>query len=191
MLKDIIKASRSYRSFDRSVRIEKERLLSWIDTARMTPSTMNRQAIKYKVCHTDEECARCRALVRFGAALPNRTMPPEGHEPTAYIIIAVDKDIAPNYTLFFKDTGIVAQTIMLLAAEEGFGGCMLGSGDPEAIAKEFSLPESIVPTLVLALGRPDEQVELCEVGKDGKTAYFRDESNTHFVPKRPLVELLL
>ena len=68
---------------------------------------------------------------------------------------------------------------------------MLGSGDPQRISEEFSLPENIVPTLVLALGRPDERIELCEVDKDGKTSYFRDESNTHFVPKRSLEDLLL
>lgn len=191
MIKDTVKKSRSYRSFDRSVRISEEQLLEWVDTARITPSTMNKQAIKFKICFTDEDCKKCLSLVRFGAALPNKVMPPQGHEPTAYIIIAVDKDIAPNYTLFFKDTGIVAQTIMLQAAEQGFGGCMLGSGAPERIAEAFSMPENIVPTLVLALGRPDEQVELCEVGEDGSTTYFRDESNTHFVPKRALRDVLL
>ena len=191
MIKDIVKANRSYRSFDRNVRISEEQLLEWIDTARITPSTMNKQAIKFKICFTDEDCKKCLSLVRFGAALPNKVMPPKDHEPTAYIIIVVDKEIAPNYTLFFKDTGIVAQTVMLQAAEAGFGGCMLGSGAPERIAEAFSMPENIVPTLVLALGRPDEQVELCEVGEDGSTTYFRDESNTHFVPKRALRDVLL
>lgn len=191
MIKEIVKKSRSYRSFDRSVRISEEQLLSWVDTARITPSTMNKQAIKFKLCYTEEDCKMCLSLLRFGAALPNKVMPPKGHEPTAYIIITVDKDIAPNYTLFFKDTGIVAQTIMLQAAEEGFGGCMLGSGAPDVIAEAFGMPENIVPTLVLALGRPDERVELCEVGDNGSTTYFRDENNTHFVPKRSLRDVLL
>lgn len=190
MIKDIVKASRSYRAFDKSVKISKEKLCEWVDIARITPSTMNRQAIKFKLCYTDEDCEKCLSLVRFGAALGVK-MPPENCEPVAYIIIAVDTDIAPNVPLYFKDTGIVAQTIMLAAAEEGFGGCMLGSGAPEKIAEAFELSKNIVPTLVLALGKPAERVELCEVAENGSVAYFRDENNTHFVPKRSLEDILL
>ena len=190
MIKELVLANRSYRSFDRSVKISKEKLCEWVDIARITPSTMNRQAMKFKICYTEQDCEKCLSLVRFAGAL-KIPMPPKGHEPVAYIIIAVDTDIAPNYTLYYKDTGIVAQTIMLAAAEEGFGGCMLGSGAPEKIAEAFELPENIVPSLVLALGKPDEQVELCGVSEYGNVMYYRDESNTHFVPKRSLEDILI
>lgn len=190
MIKDIVLANRSYRSFDRSVKISREKLCEWVDIARITPSTMNRQAIKFKLCYTEDDCNKCMSLVRFGSALGVK-MPPEGHEPVAYIIVAVDTDIASDVHLYFKDTGIVAQTIMLAASEEGFGGCMLGSGAPDRIAEAFDLPKNIVPTLVLALGRPAERVELCEVAENGSTTYFRDENNTHFVPKRSLEDILL
>ena len=190
MIKDLVKSSRSFRSFDRSVSISKEMLTSWADVARITPSTMNRQAIKLKLCYTESDCEKCLSLVRFARALPF-PMPPKGHEPVAYVIIAIDTDLALDPTLYFKDTGIVAQTIMLAAAEEGFGGCMLGSGSPEEIAKAFDMPKNILPSLVLALGKPDERVELCEVSENGSIMYFRDENNTHLVPKRALEDILL
>ncbi|MBQ4137825.1 MAG: nitroreductase family protein, partial [Clostridia bacterium] len=47
MLKDLVIRNRSYRSFDRSERLTRERVLSYIDTARLTSSAVNLQPIKY------------------------------------------------------------------------------------------------------------------------------------------------
>ena len=41
MLKDLVKQSRSYRSFDPAVKITQEQLLEFADAARLTPSTTN------------------------------------------------------------------------------------------------------------------------------------------------------
>ena len=49
MLKDLVKQSRSYRSFDPAVKITQEQLLEFADAARLTPSTTNLQAIKFKL----------------------------------------------------------------------------------------------------------------------------------------------
>ena len=45
--------------------------------------------------------------------------------------------------------------------------------------------------LVLALGKPAEQVVLDTVGDDGDTRYWRDENEVHHVPKRSLEELII
>jgi len=43
---------------------------------------------------------------------------------------------------------------------------------------------------VIALGKPAETVQLVEA-VDGKTTYYRDENGVHYVPKRPLEDILL
>ena len=44
--------------------------------------------------------------------------------------------------------------------------------------------------LLLGLGVPDEQVVLVDA-KAGAVQYYRDENNVHYVPKRPLEELII
>ncbi len=185
----LVLRNRSYRSFDPRVAIPEALLLSFVNNARLTPSTMNKQPLKYKIVSDKEGCDVMLAGTRWAAALPHLALPPVGQGPTAYIIICRDTAISENNT-FDRDVGIAAQTIMLSATAAGFGGCMIATFSPQAVAEAVGLPEGILPVLVLGLGKPAEQVTLVPV-VDGKTAYFRDESGRHFVPKRALEDILL
>ena len=78
---------------------------------------------------------------------------------------------------------------MLSAAEEGFGGCIIGSGAPERLSETLRLPQNLVPVLVLGLGVPEDEVVLVE--SRGDTKYYRDENNIHYVPKRALEEIII
>ncbi|HAN44682.1 MAG TPA: nitroreductase, partial [Ruminococcaceae bacterium] len=117
--------------------------------------------------------------------------PAEGERPTAYIIICADKNIAPNVERFNMDVGIAAQTIMLAAAEKGLGGCMIGNYSKEALSDALKLPENICPALILALGKPNEQIILEDAKNEKDIGYYRDENNIHHVPKRTLDELII
>ena len=189
MIKDIVKQTRSYRSFDESRRISREQLVEFVDTARITASTRNMQPLKYRLVYTPEECATVLPLTGWAAGLKGIKMPPEGHAPTAYIVICCDMTLVDNHVPFLRDTGIAAQTIMLSATEKGLGGCMIGSFNAERVSEALSIPEGIKPLLVLGLGKPDEKVILVE-SEDGATAYWRDE-NAHYTPKRKLEDVIL
>ena len=56
MLKDLIRASRSYRSFDPEVRIDRNTLLDWVDCARLSPSSINLQMLKFRLVTSQAEC---------------------------------------------------------------------------------------------------------------------------------------
>ena len=79
---------------------------------------------------------------------------------------------------------------MLAAVEKGLGGCMIGNYDKEKLAAALKLPENLVPSLVLALGKPDEEITLLELEKGGDSKYFRKDGQ-HFVPKRRLKDIVL
>ena len=49
MIRDIVIESRSYRSFDESQKLGEEDLRTLIDTARLCPSAVNRQPLKYRL----------------------------------------------------------------------------------------------------------------------------------------------
>lgn len=190
MVSDLVKKSRSYRSFDSSVKVTREQLMRWADTARLTPSTTNLQAIKLKLVDEPDLVESMVEHTTLAAALRPLVLPPEGHHPTAFIVVCIDTSIAKNPTPFLKDVGITAQTILLCAAEEGLGGCMVGNFQPQEIQKVLGLSQDMLPSLCICLGKPDETVVLEEM-KDGSTAYYRDEAGVHHVPKRPLEEILL
>lgn len=190
MLKELLTKSRSYRSFDESVRIEKAQLVQWIDHTRLCPSSINLQMLKYRIVCDTAECEKVLGATRWAGKLKDTKLPPKGHAPTAYIVICADTDVIHNATQFGKDVGICAQTIMLAACEDGFGGCMIGSFVPETIADILSLPQSCVPTLILALGKPDETIVITDEASDGSVTYYR-ENGTHYVQKRRLENLII
>lgn len=184
MIRDLLLKSRSYRSFDSEYCVSRETLIELVENARYTPSSMNGQGLRYKLCYTKEDCDVLLSLVKLAAALPEYHFPPKGHEPTAYIVICAEKE------LYTRDVGIAAQTIMLSAAEKGLGGCMIGNYDPWAVGNALSLPEEMKPRLILCLGKPDEEIILEDAVSDD-LRYYRDENGVHHVPKKKAEELLL
>ncbi len=186
---ELVLRQRSYRSFDENVRISREELVSFVDHARLAPSSINMQPLKFKLCTEKEECDILLQNTKWALALRDITLPPEGHAPTAYVVICMDTAVSDK-PIFARDVGIAAELIMLSATEKGYGGCMIGSFSAQKLSEELRLPENIVPNLVLALGKPDETVTIVGVGEGG-TTYFRDETGRHFVPKRSLDDIIL
>lgn len=184
MIRELLLKNRSYRSFDSSFNISKETLLRFVDNIRYTPSTRNAQGLRFRLCCEKAECAKLLALTKWAGALKDRHFPPKGHEPTAYIVICAEQDI------FTRDVGIAAQTLMLSAAEEGLGGCMIGSFDTEKVSELLGIPTAQKPRLILALGKPDETVVI-EDAEDNNLTYYRDEQNIHHVPKLKTEDMLL
>ena len=188
-IKELVIQNRSCRSFDESRPITKEVMTELVDLARKTASGMNRQPLRYRILCEREEVAKMTAGCRF-ATLLGIPLPPAGQAPTGYIVIFTDAEAGSPTSLALKDVGIAAQTILLAATEQGFGGCMLGSFDPKALCQALGIEERYQPQLAIALGTPAEKFCLVEA-EDGSLAYFRDESNVHHVPKRPLDEVLI
>jgi len=188
---ELVKKSRSYRGFDESFRFNREMLERIVDITRFTPSSVNLQPLKYYIAYEQADLDKIQPLTLWAKALPQIELPHPGKCPTAFIVICQDTTISQNLQRFSRDVGIVAQTMLLYAAEQNLGGCMIGSFSPEKLSTALSLPETITPLLVVALGKPDETVVLTDVGEDGSVKYSRDENDVHYVPKRSLSDIIL
>ena len=68
---------------------------------------------------------------------------------------------------------------------------MIGALDREKLRAHFSLRPEIEVSLVLALGKPVEDVRIVDVPANGSIRYYRDDAGVHYVPKRSLGELIL
>ncbi len=184
----LVEKSRSYRRFDENRRIPRETIIGLVNIARLCPSARNQQPLRYIVSTDPMQTAKIRSCLLFALGLPDWGGPVAGERPVAYITI-VTEDVCTSYTPY--DIGIAAQTMMLAAAEQGFGGCMFGSIKKEELKAVLSLPVHYEIQLVLAFGYPAETVVLETVGNDGETNYWRDEDGVHHVPKRALEDILI
>jgi len=186
-LMDLVSRTRSYRRFDESHRIGHSTLEDLVSLARLSASGANRQPLKYLLFSSPEDCARVFPSLLWAAYLKEWDGPGHGERPSAYIIILGDKEIAEGFGV---DHGIAAQSIMLGATEAVLGGCMIASIRREKLRDELNIPERFEILLVLALGKPVENVIIDEI-KNGDVKYWRDEKKNHHVPKRSLKELII
>lgn len=188
-MEELVLANRSFRAFDEQKPITKEIMTELVDLARRCPSGMNRQPLRYRILSEWEEIDTMLGNCRFGGRLGVK-LPPDGGRPTGFILIFGDSEAQSPETLALKDVGIAAQTILLAAAERGFGGCMLGSFDPARLNADFGIPPRYTPYLAIALGKPTETVRLTDP-REGSLCYYRDGANIHYVPKRNLEDILI
>lgn len=187
MLYDLIYKTRSYRNFKSSVKYSKDQIEDIINLCRFTPSTANRQSVKFAFACDDELCGKVFPLLHWAGYLSEKP-PYNGNVPTAYILLCCDLNIAENPIEI--DVGICAQTIVLGAMEQGIGACMIGSFDKKKMSNLFGLSDNLYPRLIIALGEPNEKIVITDI-KDGDIKYYRDEDKTHYVPKRTLEELII
>lgn len=191
MLKDLVLKNRSYRGFDESVKVTRQQLEDIVECARLTPFSQNFQAFKYFLSCDGETNGKIQPLTGWARWLQPMELPHPGRYPQGFIVMCYDKRIGPGVDRFWKDVGIVAQTMMLAATEMGLGGCMIGNFSPDAVNKALRLGDDFQVVLILAIGKPNEKVVLTEVGEDGDINYYRDENDVHYVPKRKLEDLII
>lgn len=191
MFKDLVRKNRSYRGYHENRRMTREELEEFVDCARLCPSSVNGQPFRYYLAWEKEEVDRIQKMTKWARALPQMTLPHEGMCPTGFIVILQDTNIGPSLARYQKDVGIVAQTMLLAAAEAGLGGCMIGNFSADEVKTGLNLPEHLAPMLIVAFGEPAEEIVLTEIEEGESTAYYRDENDVHYVPKRKLSDIIL
>lgn len=187
MIKDLILKNRTYRRFYQNEKITIGQLREWVDLARNSASARNAQPLKYILCTDKTFCASVFETLGWAGYLTSWPGPEEGERPSAYIIMLSDHSIPGNYLC---DDGIATQSILLGAVEAGFGGCIIYSVDRKRLREILNLSEQFEIIQVLALGKPKEIVVLEEM-KNGEVKYWRDEDQTHHVPKRSIDEIIV
>lgn len=187
-IRHLVEKSRSYRRFHENRYIDEETIIGLVDIARFCPCSRNRQPLRYIISTDPKKTAKICSCLFFALDIPDWKGPDKGERPVAYVTILTEGECS-QFTAY--DIGIAAQTMMLAAAEQGFGGCIFGSIKKEELRSVLSLPGQYEIHLVLAFGYPAEQVVLEKVGNDGNTTYWRDDQGVHHVPKRSLEDVLI
>lgn len=144
----LIKDRYSCKKFD-GRQVAKEQLDAILEAGRLAPTAKNLQEQKIYVVQSEEGLARVDKVTpcRYGAS--------------TVLIVAFDKKNVFVYPGEKRDSGVedasIVATHMLLAAKDaGVESCWLNFFDPEAVAKEFGLPENEEVLMLMDLGYPAE-----------------------------------
>ncbi len=187
MIKNLIIQNRSYRRFDQGVSISMDLLREMVDAARLSGSAKNLQPLRYMLFNDPADCARIFPALAWAGYMKDWSGPVEGERPTAYIVQLGDLELTDDW---WCDDGIAAQSMLLTAVEQGFGGCIIGSVQREKLRTILSIPDRYKIIQVFALGKPAEEVVIDEVSNDD-IKYWRDKQGVHHVPKRSLDKLII
>ncbi len=188
-LKELLLKNRSYRRFYQDEEIDMTDLEDIIAHVRLSPSPANLQPLKFILINNRQTNAQLFQHLKWAGYLKDWDGPEEGERPSAYIIIMGNSQKSAHV---HWDYGIALQTILLSAAEKGWGGCTIGSFDKEKVRKLLDVPKEFDLAAVVALGKPKETVVIDDVlGEDADIKYWRDKDQVHHVPKRKLADLIL
>jgi nitroreductase len=188
MLYDLVKQNRSIRRFVQSDLLSETEVLSILELARYCPSAANLQQLRFCYSLKPELNEKIFLHLSWAGYLRYWDGPAKGERPAAYIIMLSPVNVSKFHHI---DTGIMAQTMLLGATELGFGGCQIASVNKAELHKELALPEDYEIVLVLALGRPAEEVIVEDVIDPDDIEYWRDDNGIHHVPKRLLSDLII
>ncbi len=187
MIKDLITRNRSYRRFYQNHKLSIEELKDLVELARLSASARNLQPLKYYLSADEKTNQKVFSTLAWAAYLKDWDGPEEGERPTGYIVILGDTRLTYNY---FCDHGIAAQSMLLGAVEKELGGCIFASIQRKKLKQLLKIEDYFEVLLVIALGKPKEEVVIEEV-QHGDIKYYRDENQVHHVPKRSLDELII
>jgi nitroreductase len=186
-MRELLLKNRSYRRFKQDQRIPRVFLHELIENTRYCASAANKQPLRYLALSDSISCEKAFSCLSWAGYLPDWPGPDAGERPSGYIILAAEDD-EPRAVHW--DAGIAAQTILLSAAEHGFGGCIFASIRRDQLAAYFPALKPYKVVLAIALGVPAEEVVIDDIQADD-VKYWRDAKQVHHVPKRTLKELML
>ena len=187
MIRELVKENRSCRRFHEDHVVALETLKELTDLARLSASAANLQPLKYILSSDPGKNAEIFSCLAWAGYLKDWPGPEKGERPAAYIVVLGDTRISESAGC---DHGIAAQTILLGAREKGLAGCMLGAFDRKTLRECLNIPTQFKLLLVIAIGKPKEQVVLETVGLDNSIRYWRDNEGVHHVPKRNLEDII-
>lgn len=184
-VEDLAKRRRTIRRFQKR-KIPYSTLESCVDAARLAPSGANMQPCEYIIADDEALLPQVLTTLKWAGYIAPKGNPPPGEEPTAYIVILINRQKRPQGGS--HDVGIAAAYISLVAYEKGIGSCLLGSVDRDRLRKILKVPDHCEIDLVVALGYPNESPVVEEFQDSIK--YWKDKQNILHVPKMKLADIL-
>ena len=131
--------------------IEPEKIDRMLRAAMQAPSATNQQPWEFIVIDDKETLTKLADFSQYAKMLPGAAL--------GFVVLEKQGLRAPLFTE--QDLGAAVQNLMLQAAEDGLGTVWMGVGrgsERETFLTEmFSLPETVKPFAVIAVGYPEDE----------------------------------
>ena len=142
--------------------VEKEKILSCLEAARLTPSACNSQPWHFVVVDNLQEVAVLAEKTTLPLSKLNQFV--KG-APVIVAIIAEKPVLSAQIggmikkkPYYLMDIGMTAEHFCLQAAEEGLGTCMLGWFNEKAVKEYLAVPAKKSIPLLITLGYPEKEL---------------------------------
>ncbi len=185
---EALNARRATPFFDSSQEISLDEVKALINQASLSPTSMNLQPYNLLVVHSAEDKARLVGVAYNQAKIADASAAvvvvglTNGHELHAERV--ANNNVELGYMTedrkqgwidrarggwpteqkqrdeAFRAGSLWAMSFMLVAQEAGWVTAPMGGYVEEALRAEFGLPETAVPVLIIAIGKPDSSHEL-------------------------------
>ena len=176
-------------SFDPNISISRAEIESLIDTASLAPSSMNLQPWDFLVVDTAEDKLRMQGAAMNQkkvteasaviAVLGNLNfvdhaeavvdglvergyLPAERKEGMLGMAQGFNQDAHVRRDEAIRSSNLWAMAFMLVAKEAGWDTAPMGGFSAEAVSKEFGLPESHFPIILIAIGKVNPEVKILD-----------------------------
>ncbi len=156
--KELVETRYSCRSFLEQ-RVDREKIDSCLEVARLAPSACNAQPWNFVVIDDPERLEQVTAAAVSGIYRFSRFV------IKAPVIIAILADrgsfltkagsFVRNTKFYLIDIGIVSEHLALQAAALGLGACHVGWFNEKALKQELELPRSTEIPLLICMGYPE------------------------------------
>lgn len=184
----LVREARTRRRYINAHPVSRQTVVALVDLARLAPSAMNAQPLRYRIVTEPDECEAVFQCTNWAKGLRTGPTPtPEERPPAWVLILSVESAaFAPSV-----DVGIAAQTINLGANTAGLATCMLASIDRVRLAEVLRVPEGLKIELLVSIGKAGEAVAIEPLAAGVPTPYWRTPDQMHHVPKRSLEDVLV
>lgn len=150
--------------------VEQDKLDLILEAGRIAPTAHNSQPQRILVLNTPEEME-----------LLTKCCPFRFHQTLA-LVVCYEKEVSwkrkdyDNADNGEVDMGIVGTHMILQASELGIGSTWVMHFDPQAVRREFHIPEALVPMAILMMGYPREDAKPSRLHNDrfelSKTVFY-------------------
>ena len=147
---ELIRERYSVRKF-KPAKIEKEKVASILEAAKVAPTAANRQPQKIYVVTEGEKMEALKKVCKFTFDAP------------IIFITGYDTDrdwknnLMPGYSSGETDAAIVTTHMMLQAWELGLGSCWVGWFNSDEIKEALEIPGNVVIASILPVGYPADE----------------------------------
>ena len=184
---EILEKRRTVRLYQQK-KVEKEKIIAILNSARLSSCAMNKQILRYAAVNEKSLLKKIFDGTMWGAMVrPHRTPVWGETSPDWFIVVhgPQEKD-----AVFAKlDVGAAVMSMELQACDLGLGCCWLGSFKNDEVKDLLKLGNDRTVYAVVAVGYPAEEPKYENISLNDNQSYYLDDKNQLTVPKYAVDEI--